>query len=218
MRDVFILVNFTPMKKSIFILFFILIIIPITKSQNRFKVGLKAGLSTTQVEGDTYAGFNKAGFDGGLFVNGKINDKWSAQFEMLFVQKGSKHNSNPEKGDFTFYLMQLNYIEVPVLFQYHQKKFTFELGPGFGYLVSNKEFDFYGGDPYSTPFQTTEISASIGISYLLNKRLGINWRYTNSLLPIRKFSSVATYGYNPGQRNNVLAFTLTYQFGNAATE
>lgn len=188
-------------------------------AQRRFTAGIKAGLSTSQVEGDTYGGFDKAGFDGGIFVTGKINEKWTAQMEMIFIQKGSKHNPNPDNGDYSYYYLGLNYLEVPLLLQYHQKKFTFEAGPGFGYLISNKEYNENGEVYQPLPFKSTEISASFGISYTIIKNLSLDWRYSNSLAAIRGYQSGGHRWYNPGQRNNVLAFTLTYQFGaNAAAE
>jgi hypothetical protein len=132
---------------------------------------------------------------------------------MIFIQKGSKHNSDPENGDLSYYYLGLNYVEVPVLFQYHQKKFTFELGPSFGYLISNSEFNELGEVYKPLPFNSTDIGGGIGISYSLLKNLSFNWRYSYSLLPIRDFQSHATIWNNPGQRNNVLAFTLNYRFG-----
>ena len=201
------------MQKVIYIFIFLIPFVFTTQAQKRFRAGLKAGVSTTQVDGDTYGGFDKAGFVGGVTLNGKINEKWKAQFEILFVQKGSKHVGNAEKGDYSFYLMQLNYLEVPILLQYQQKKFTFEIGPGIGYLISSKEEDAAGKLNHQPPFYTTEVSGSLGINYQIYKNLGINWRFTNSLLPIRKFSSGASTFDKPGQMNNVLAFTLTYRFG-----
>ena len=206
------------MKKIIFIVFIFLSIVSKTKAQQRFQAGLKVGLSTTQVAGDTYSGYNKVGFDGGAFVTGKLSEKWSAQFEIIYIQKGSKHNPNPDKGDFSFYLLQLDYIEVPVLLQYHQKKFTFEAGPGFGYLVKERETNDMGDITGIRPFYTTEASFNLGISYTIYKNWGINWKYCNSFLAIRKHASGVSAWYNPGQINNVLAFTLTYQFGNEKSE
>jgi hypothetical protein len=207
------------MKKVICILLFLAFGKALLNAQTRFRPGVKLGLSTTQVHGDTYAGFHKTGPAGGLLLNAKLSEKWYGQFEMLYIQKGSRHNANPEAGDYVFYLMKLNYIEVPVLFQYKLKKFVFELGPGFGYLINAREFDYYGEISNAPPFRKYEISASVGINYVFLKRLTINWRYTNSLLPIRTFSnsSVATV-YNPGQRSNVMAFTLNYIFGETDAE
>ncbi|CAN5320306.1 hypothetical protein BH10BAC1_BH10BAC1_03180 [soil metagenome] len=202
------------MKKIIFISIFFAFVFA-TQAQNKFKAGIKAGISTSQVEGDTYGGFDKFGFDGGATLNAKLSEKWAAQFEILFVQKGSKHQGDANKGDLSFYLMQLNYVEVPLLLQYKQKKFTFEIGPGIGYLISAKEYDYYSQINNTIPFNSTEVSASIGINYQLYKNLGVNWRFTNSMLPIRAYASGASFWFNPGQRNNVLAFTLTYTFSNA---
>lgn len=210
-----ILINFVLMQKIIYIFIFLFTFVYSTQAQNRFRPGLKAGIATSQVHGDTYTGFDKFGFDGGATLNAKINEKWSAQFEILFVQKGSKFVGNASKGDLRYYLMLLNYVEVPILFQYQHKKFVFEIGPGIGYLVSAREYDQNGEVINGIPFYSTEVSGSIGINYQIYKNFGFNWRFTNSITPIRKFASGASTVSNPGQRNNVLAFTLTYRFGNA---
>ncbi|OFY84635.1 MAG: hypothetical protein A3F72_01370 [Bacteroidetes bacterium RIFCSPLOWO2_12_FULL_35_15] len=206
------------MRKIIFIAVLFFLIGSETKAQQRFKAGLKVGLSTSQVAGDTYSGFHQAGFDGGGFVNGKLSEKWTAQFEIIYIQKGSKHRPDPDKGDLSSYFLRLDYVEVPVLFQYHQQKFTFEAGPGFGYLVKVKEVNDYGEITGDRPFFKTEASFNLGISYTIYKNLAMNWRYCNSFLAIRKHASGASRWYNPGQINNVLAFTLTYQFGTNESE
>jgi hypothetical protein len=199
------------MKKTVFIA--LLLFTFSTFAQKRFVAGVKAGLSTSQVEGDTYGGFDKAGLDAGIYVNGKLKEKWTAQMEIIFIQKGSKHNSNAENNDYTYYYLGLNYIEVPVLFQYHQKKFLIEAGPAFGYLINSKEYNENGEVFMALPFNSYEISAGLGISYAITKNLSIDWRYSNSLMAIRGFQSGGHRWNNPGQRNNVMAFTLNYQFG-----
>jgi hypothetical protein len=208
------LFNFVRMKKTGFILIFLLIVAMHSYGQNRFKAGLRFGISTSQVEGDGYRGFNKFGLDAGLTLNAKINDKWSSQFEILFIQKGSKHSYSDSTGSNPdFYEMRLNYVEVPLLLNYKQKKFTFEIGPAFGYLISAREYNYYGEFPSLTPFYSTEFSCIAGVHYQLFKKLGFTWRYSNSILPIRKYASGASFWFNPGQINVVLALTATYQFG-----
>lgn len=204
------------MKKNAFIFILFFFIASEMYAQNRFNPGLKAGLSTSQVDGDTYSGYDKAGFDGGAFVTAKVSEKWNAQFEIIFIQKGSKHNSNPAKGDYTYYKLQLNYIEVPVLAQYQHKKFTFELGPGFGYLLKAREENEAGEITGSRPFYNSDANFNVGISYTIFKNVGINWRYSNSFLAVRNHESGKGPWYNPGQINKVMAFTLTYQFGEKA--
>lgn len=206
------------MKKIVFIFFIVFLFSSKIQAQQRFKAGVKLGLSTSQVAGDTYSGFHKAGLAGGGYVTGKLNTNWTAQFEIIYIQKGSKHNYNEEAGDFTYYFLQLDYIEVPLLFQFHQKKFTFELGPGFGFLIKEKEYNHVQDLTGYRPFNKNEITLNIGISYIIYKRLGMNWRYTNSVSSIRSHASGASTWNNPGQRNNVITFSLTYTFGHAAEE
>ncbi len=208
----------TQILKFIFYSLLVTFISSEVMAQERFTAGIKAGLSTSQVDGDTYSGFNKIGFDGGAFVTGKLNEKWTGQFEIIFIQKGSKHNANAEIADYNFYLLQLSYIEVPVLLQYHHKKYAFELGPGFGYLINEKEY-FNGQDISGiSPFNKKEINFNLGINYIISKKLGIDCRYSYSITPIREHSLKAKTWYNPGQMNDVLAFTLTYKFGGGKTE
>jgi Outer membrane protein beta-barrel domain len=202
------------MKKQLLLLF-LLPITCVSLAQNRFVAGVKAGLSASQVSGDNLSGFKKAGLVGGLQVTGIFNQKWSAQLEMLYIQKGSKAVGNPAQGDFTFYLLKLDYVEVPVLLQYHQKKFTFEAGPSFGYLVREKEYDAFQEITGIRPFNKPEIGINAGVSYLIFKTIGMNWRYSNSISAIRNYPSGASRWYNLGQQNTVMSFTLTYKFNYA---
>jgi hypothetical protein len=168
------------------------------------------------VEGDGYRGFHKFGFVGGPTLTAKLSDKWDASFEMLFIQKGSKnssYDSTAAGNSYNYYRMSLNYLEVPVMLNYKQKKFTFELGLSEGVLVSSREENAYGEFPPITPFHRTELACIVGAHYQLYKKLGITWRYSNSILPIRGYQSGASFWFNPGQINVVLAFSATYQFG-----
>jgi hypothetical protein len=205
------------MKKQL-ILLFLLTITSVIVGQNRFVAGVKAGLSASQVSGDNLAGFNKAGIIGGLTLTTKFNDKWSTQLEMVYIQKGSKAINKPSKGIYEYYLLQLDYIEVPVLLQYHQKIFTFEAGPGFGYLVREKEYTAFGDITGIRPFNKPEIAINLGVNYLLFNTFEIDWRYTNSISSIRNHVSGASVWYNPGQQNTVMAFTLTYKFVSAKND
>jgi len=56
--------------------------------------GVQAGLVGSQVEGDNYWGYNKAGFYGGVYSNRRLNDRASFQLEFNYIQKGSHQNPN----------------------------------------------------------------------------------------------------------------------------
>ncbi|HSH66709.1 MAG TPA: porin family protein [Bacteroidia bacterium] len=206
------------MKKHILFFLFICIIHQAQGQEKRFAAGAKIGLSTSQVSGDDLAGFNKAGLSAGLFSSILFSKKWTAAFELLFVQKGSKYVSHPELGDPFYYRLQLNYIEVPVFLQYHLKKFCLEAGPGFGYLINYEEEDMSGIITGYRPFNKTEISYNVGINYQIIPHLGVNVRYSNSVSSIRDHTSGAHTLANPGQQNTVLQLTISYTIGNAKDE
>ena len=185
-------------------------------AQQRFRAGIKAGLSTSQVSGDTYSGYNKAGFAGGGFVTAALKQNWSGQFEIIYIQKGSQHNANPDVGDYNYYFLKLNYIEVPLLLQYHQKNFTYHAGPSISFLIKEEEFFNFMDLTGVRPFNPTEVSVNIGLGYTVFKNVGITARFSTSVTSIRTHASGASRWYNPGQTNSVLAFTLSYKFGGNA--
>src|SRR5689334_21238513 len=78
-----------------------------------FHAGLLAGISTSQVDGDNLAGYHKVGIKGGVFVNRQLSEKFALQLEIEFLQKGSRKPVDTIEN--TFFLMRLNYIDVPLL-------------------------------------------------------------------------------------------------------
>ena len=186
-------------------------------AQEKFHAGIIAGMSTSQVAGDTYSGFNKAGIALGAFSKTTFTEKISAQFEILYIQKGSKHVPNIEKGNYDDYLLQLNYIEVPILIRAFYKNFIYEAGPSFGVLVKNKESNNTGDITGIRPFHKTETGINAGIGYPLSDSFEFNVRYSTSILPIRPHPSGTTYWFNLGQTNTVISFTLHYQINVSKT-
>ncbi|MCB0430585.1 MAG: PorT family protein [Flavobacteriales bacterium] len=177
-----------------------------------FKACLRLGVSTSQVSGDDLGGFDKIGFAGGAFASLATSEKFSWEMGIHYVEKGSRKAANPGKGDYRFYLMALQYMEVPVLLRYHKDNFIFGFGPSFGALIGSKEKDQYGDIPYNPPrpFNKTELNANLTIAYNLGERWEFQWRLDNSILPIRPHAAGAVYRWNRGQYNNVLMFMLGY--------
>lgn len=197
------------------ILFIVLIILSIQPATaQRFRSGLKAGIAASQLSGDNLSGFHKAGIIGGALVQRDITEKLSYQFEIIYIQKGSRKAMDPDKGDNTFFLLRLNYVEVPVLLQFRKDKFIYEAGLMFGRLLSSSvenESGYYPMlHPESRPFYKQEVSAGIGISYPVFHNFYMNWRITNSILPVRGHQGNATYRFNRGQYSTVLQFTFNY--------
>lgn len=182
-----------------------------------FRGGVMAGLATSQVDGDNYAGFNRAGINIGAFVNHGLGNNFLWQMEMKYIQKGSYKNENPDVGDYNIYSLKLHYIEVPFLIRYlYKNKFSFEAGLSGGYLAKYKEADQIGELPYdpSRPdFHKFELSSHLGAYYYINENLWVSVRSSYSVIPIREHAGGGVHWTNRGQYNNVLQFTLYYTFG-----
>jgi len=200
-------------KLSLFTL--ALLLISISLPAQKFRAGLAIGISATQISGDNLGGFDKAGLVAGGTVSTALSQKFDLAMEILFFQKGSKKNSNPDKGDYNSYLLRLNYFEVPILFQWnYSKRFTFEIGPTFGALLSYREEDALGDVEWSPPrpFDKFELGIAGGMKGHFAKKFSGVFRIESSVIPVRPHQSGASYRANYGQYNASLFFGLQYTF------
>ena len=191
----------------------LLLIHPMNNCAQVFKGGLKAGISSTQIDGDGYSGFNESGAILGASVKTQLNESWDAILEMQWIQKGSRDPADPANGKIQSYRIELDYIEVPVLLSYNTNKFSIQSGLSFGYLFSSKESDHNGtiNDPFFA-FKSSETSYNIGLQYSFTERFAFNMRYQRSLLPIAddvRFNQT-TFGFFGGSYSTVLQFTAFY--------
>ncbi len=184
-----------------------------TSKEYDFRAGATAGVSTSQVSGDNLGGFNQFGLAGGFYTHRAFSSKFSAEVQLLFIQKGSRKAANPEKGDYTTYNLRLNYIEIPLFARYHQGNFRFYGGPSLGALVGNvKEENQNGSLPGTRPFEPWDLSANIGMSYPVSDHFHLDLRAANSILAVRDHAGNATFRLNKGQYNTVVALLLRYRF------
>lgn len=184
-----------------------------------FRVGLIAGISGSQVEGDGYGGYNKLGFIVGGFTNVEHSEKFSTQLDMYFINKGSQKNPNTSQGDVDAFNLNLNYIEMPFALRYHYKKIMFETGLYYSAFLNYTMSDEFGDltdQPF--PFKKYDFGGFFGLNYKINEHFIFNLRSKNSLFPIRDFQNfdqqigILNQLFNRGWYNLDLNFTLRYQF------
>lgn len=184
-------------------------------SQN-FNGGLIGGVSTTQISGDQLGGFDKPGIYAGCFVNYFVNEDHGYQIEMSFIQKGSRKLPHPDKNDFTSYSLNMNYLEVPVLYKYrYNEKFGAKIGPYYAVLFKSVERDENGviPRPSTTPeFKKGDFGIGGGFEYFLTEHWMLNVSMSHSILKVRDHSSGSTYRLNRGQYHHVLSFAMFYTF------
>ncbi len=188
-------------------------------SKNVFNVLLTAGVTPAQVHGDMYSGFRKLGGMGGVGVETIFNEKASMNLSFLFIQKGSQKNQNLEKNDLNYYYLNLNYIEVPILVTYTQKKFLFDLGVSAAYLINYYEASEAGNFTGMFPFQKYDFSVKVGLGLNINPKWFVNFRSSNSFITTRPnrvkqaiyYNNIIARTFNKGYYNNILEFTLGYR-------
>jgi hypothetical protein len=199
------------MRKVTLIFILLFSVIVVAGAQQVFRAGVMAGLNISQIEGDGFAGYNKAGPVFGIFVNTFFLDELAGQVEINYSSKGSQRNTTIE--DPRYFRIELHYVEIPVLARYfHPAGFSVEGGLSGGYLFSSSERDEVSEISIATPFKKTEFAFIAGASWHITQSLELNSRFSYSILPVRQHAGGGTYRWNRGQNNNVIAFALRYQF------
>jgi hypothetical protein len=195
--------------KQVTLLVIFLAISTYTNAQE-FDGQIYGGLIASQIDGDTYAGYNKPGIIFGGAMSQHINKKWAWQIGLRYAQKGSVFsNAKIEK----YYKAQLHYAEMPITFHYyHFKKISFELGVSANYLIKAMEDkDGYGLEEATPPFKQFELSSVFGAYYHFSDIFAIGGHYSYSITAIRPYSSGNETFMDKGQYNNLFYFAVYYK-------
>lgn len=176
-------------------------------------------MTACQIHGDTYNGYHKIGLVGGFFVSAELSEKTSADLGIIFIQKGSRKNINPDKNDYSYYYLNLNYVEVPFVLRYKINKYYVTGGASFGYLISHYEESNSGVNVGFLPFEKYEYSFNVGLGRKLGERWDVEVRSNNSFKTIRKFQIPVNYyinnwvarKFNKGYYNNILEIIFSYR-------
>lgn len=177
-----------------------------------FNAGVFGGVTMSQVDGDSYGGFNKLGLTAGVFVNRELDYNIHWQLEIKYVSRGAYENFGPDdpRIDKSVY----RYIELPLSVHYlYNEKIQIEIGISPEILLSFTNFDEYGQtDPSLYPENRRfGLSAFAGIYYWFVPRTGVGLRYTYSAIPFRDPQEWNHPRYR-GYFHNVLCLTMAYKF------
>ena len=201
--------------KLTYLIFSFLIISPAFLEAQSFNAGILAGVNGSQISGDNYAGFNKAGVLIGIYTDIDVSEKVNLQFEINYSEKGSRRNPDTENGDVEFFLLRLNYVEIPIMVRWNLNKFRFELGGYYSRLIHEYLEDENG--PFSIPeqlnqFKPHDFGGLVGINFNFTEHLIMNWRYNNSFIPVRDFDSGGKFRFNSGMFHSYIGVSLRYEF------
>ncbi len=179
----------------------------------KFRGGVTVGVAATQVDGDTYGGYNKAGPIVGIWVEHNLANSWFWRMNFRFIQKGSyARSNNPDVPD--FYRMRLNYFELPVYGGYRfVNAFTGIFGLSIGYLSKASEYNALGPYPpdETAAFRKYELATIGGLEYNFSEKWRFGLIFSYSVIPIRPYRNNISYRMNTGQHNRVIEFLVTYR-------
>jgi hypothetical protein len=184
-------------------------LLPIVSFAQRFSGGIVAGFNASQIDGDFFYGYNKAGLMGGAFVFTEFNEKWKGQMEIKYSAKGSATSKN----DAQFQKNLLRYVEVPLILEYKIfKKVQLQAGASFGYLFYAKQDVGSGYENYAKELNPIETAICVGLNTSFFDPLNFNIRSSYSIFPI--FDNYSGQSYGTGAwYNNVITFGIYYRIG-----
>ncbi len=180
----------------IILLSILVLMFPEVRAQRIMGV-LIAGMNTTNVQGDDVFGFKKFGLNAGAAAIIPFSEKWSVTLETAYTQKGSYHKEGgrgmnyQERHDYNQYKLILNYVEVPLLVHFEDRKWI-RVGAGVSYarLVEVKEWEDHIRIATTTlangPYSLNDYSGLLDLVLPIYRQLKFNFRYTFSLAKIRE--------------------------------
>lgn len=161
--------------------------------------GVKAGMNISNLSNadDTKS---LVGFNAGVFMNAPLAANFSIQPEVLYNTKGAK-------ADGADLSLNLDYISVPVMFQYNATpQFYLEVGPEFSFIVSSKAKS--GGVTVDVDgiVEKFDIGVGLGAGYYFTSNIGVTARY------VAGFSDVIKNNPDDAVKNGAFQIGLAYKF------
>lgn len=189
-------------------------------TEQAFLGGAVVGANLCTVQGDGYGGYSKVGLNAGGMVYVKVANKLFADLELLYAQKGSRGVNQVESiyvgTSFEKYYLDLNYVEIPLVFNYvFNEKWHGGVGGSYSMLLGSKEEAVSAVQPVyirneDHPFKSNDINFILNVGYELGNGVFVNARYQRSVTTIRDPFYVPV-GFGGGnQFNELFSFRIMY--------
>ncbi len=202
----------------------LLLLLCVAAKSQAFYGGVALGGVTSQVDGDHRAGWDKMGFTAGAFVGLPLNNTFSIQMELKYIQKGSHSDADNFVHDDPFSL-KLDYIELPILVSanlnalningHSCKWLSFELGASLDALARHKESINGSSGGIPNYWKRLSFSSLIGIKFTIKEKYEMALRSINSITSVYNGNlsneNSMRFGKH-GAFNDVLEVVLFYRF------
>lgn len=181
--------------------------------QQRFRGGIVAGVTASQIDGDASAGYNKVGLQAGLRVAAILKEKQDISVEIAYTQRGCRNEAKTPP----YFKTTLNYVEVPVQWHYHDwlvdngdeaenfYRVHFNVGASYARLINytdSSDGSIAGITPALPDLNRNSFCFLIGASFYASKHFAFNFRYNRAINKL----------YKPGKPGTNYAYSLNEHF------
>jgi hypothetical protein len=153
--------------------------------------GIKGGLNYYTINSESNNSFDpKVGFHLGIISHIHLANQFAFQPELVFSTQGTSYSNDGSNAKYN-----LNYINLPLLFQYmFDNGFRFQAGPQIGLLVSAKDEKNNSSVDVKDSFKGADLGFVFGASYVHPPSgFGVDARYNFGLSNINDASSDEYY-------------------------
>ena len=177
--------------------------------EKSFTFGPKIGVDYTHYWGKDCHHSGLFNYQGGVFFEYRISDKFAIAPEIVFAAQGNKWSENydiydKETGDVIGEAKitmtdHVNYINVPVMLKYYVvPSLSIDLGPQVGYCIYSKyTIDDDGvkntGDEMNET-KKVDVGVGLGLTYNIAKDVFVQGRYTMGMTKIFKIGDDVKHG------------------------
>ncbi len=178
------------MKFYFFAVMAVLMMAGTTASAQHSHIGIKGGLNLYNVHHDSDTKYDyKAGFHAGLLAHLHISDHFALQPEVVYSTQGANYKYFNTTTKFN-----LDYINVPVLFQYmFENGFRLQAGPQLGVLINARSKNDNFSYNHKDELEPIDLGVTVGMSYVSSSGFGVDARYVHGLTSISKNNSFNFY-------------------------
>jgi len=170
---------------------------------------LAGGMNASQIAGDRMAGYKKVGGNAGVGSFIMYKPFLSNSIEIAYSMRGSQ--SSLKSNNSGFVKFAFDYVEIPVLINYHEEKVAiFQGGFTFARLVRKDLYDT--NLLVLSETKDWDFAATVGAIFLIKERFGINIRANFSMNSMLKNKDADSKARNGGWYHNALSFRFMYLF------
>jgi hypothetical protein len=189
------------------------------QDDNTFKGFVAAGGNFSQIDGDNYAGYSKAGINAGAGVLMMLGKDVGAGLELLYSRKGSRSNAVKPSTTYAFDILSykaiLNYVDIPLqLYYVDKRKDQFGAGLSYSRLINQSEvFDTNPAQNLKSedyPFKKSDYCFVLTGNVHVTGGFYVSARFQYSLVSIR--GNVPPGFGRTEQYNHMWTMRLMYMF------